>query len=70
MVTQFVGLKRRTSRAGKDTVDHATGAHDDIANAVAGVIAMSSAKRQPMKISLAAIEMMRRPVPGARRVGF
>jgi hypothetical protein len=70
MVTQFVGLERRTSRAGKDSVDHAPGAHDDIANAVAGVIAMSSAKRQPMKISPAAIEMMRRPVPGVRRVGF
>jgi hypothetical protein len=40
MVTQFVGLERRTSRAGRDTVDHAPGAHDDIANAVAGAIVM------------------------------
>jgi len=38
MVAQFVGLERRTSRAGKDSVDHSPGAHDDIANSVAGVI--------------------------------
>ena len=63
MVTQFCGLERRTSRAGKDTVDHAPGAHDDVANAVAGVIAMSSSRRPPMNINPAAIETMRRPVP-------
>ena len=38
MVAQFVGLERRTSRAGRDTVDHAPGAHDDVANAVAGAL--------------------------------
>jgi hypothetical protein len=31
---------RRVSRAGRDSIDHAPGAHDDIANAVAGVSAM------------------------------
>ena len=66
MVTQFCGLERRTARSGKDSVDHAPGAHDDVANAVAGVIAMSSRGRPPMNISPAAIEMMRQPVPGAR----
>lgn len=39
MIQQFVGLERRTSRSGKDTVDHPPGAHDDRANAVAGLIA-------------------------------
>ena len=43
MVAQFVGLERRTSRGGKDFVDHAPGAHDDIANAVAGVASLASA---------------------------
>jgi hypothetical protein len=38
MIGQFVGLERRTSRAGRDTIDHAPGAHDDIANAVAGAL--------------------------------
>jgi hypothetical protein len=38
MVAQFVGLERRASRPGRDTVDHAPGTHDDIANAVAGTL--------------------------------
>jgi hypothetical protein len=46
MVTQFVGLERRTSRAGKDSVDHAPGGHDDIANSVAGVAALANVTRQ------------------------
>jgi hypothetical protein len=33
--TEMLGLERRTSRSGKDTVDHRPGAHDDLANAVA-----------------------------------
>ena len=28
------------SRAGRDSIDHAPGAHDDVANAVAGVVAV------------------------------
>jgi hypothetical protein len=27
----------RTSRGGKDTIDHSQGAHDDVANVVAGL---------------------------------
>src|SRR5262249_23540441 len=38
LVTQLVGLERRTARGGKDSIDHAPGAHDDVANAVAGVV--------------------------------
>ena len=40
LVNQLVSLERRTARGGRDSIDHAPGAHDDIANAVAGVIAM------------------------------
>jgi hypothetical protein len=36
--TQLIGLERRTARGGRDSIDHAPGAHDDIANAVAGVV--------------------------------
>jgi hypothetical protein len=39
LLTQLVGLERRTARGGKDSIDHAPGAHDDLANAVAGVTA-------------------------------
>jgi hypothetical protein len=37
LVHQLVSLERRTTRGGKDSIDHPPGAHDDIANAVAGV---------------------------------
>jgi hypothetical protein len=37
LVTQLVGLERRTARSGKDSIDHGPGSHDDVCNAVAGV---------------------------------
>jgi hypothetical protein len=37
LAAQLLGLERRTVRGGRDSIDHASGAHDDIANAVAGV---------------------------------
>ena len=42
LLTQLVGLERRTARGGRDSIDHAPGAHDDLANAVAGVAAATS----------------------------
>ncbi len=36
VVSQLVGLERRTTRAGKDSIDHAPGGHDDLINSVAG----------------------------------
>ena len=38
LTTQLCGLERRTARGGRDSIDHAPGGHDDIANAVAGVL--------------------------------
>lgn len=38
LVTQLVGLERRTSRNGRDAIDHGPGGHDDLANAVAGAM--------------------------------
>jgi hypothetical protein len=38
LITQLVSLERRTSRGGRDAIDHPPGAHDDIANAVAGAL--------------------------------
>jgi hypothetical protein len=37
LIAQLCGLERRTARGGRDSIDHRYGAHDDIANAVAGV---------------------------------
>jgi hypothetical protein len=38
LINQLIGLERRTARGGRDSVDHAPGAHDDLANAVAGAL--------------------------------
>jgi hypothetical protein len=59
MVAQFVGLERRTSRMGRDAVDHAPGAHDDIANAVAG--ALITKADAPMNITQEILAMARDP---------
>jgi len=37
VVNQIAALERRTARGGKDSIDHAPGAHDDLANVIAGV---------------------------------
>jgi hypothetical protein len=48
-INQLVGLERRTARSGRDSIDHAPGARDDVANALAGAIhlVLSEAARQP-----------------------
>jgi hypothetical protein len=40
--TQFQSLERRSSRTGRDVVDHAVGGHDDIANAAAGALVLAA----------------------------
>ena len=45
LFAQIVGLERRTARGGKDSIDHAPGAHDDVANAVAGVVDVLTASK-------------------------
>lgn len=39
LVSQLCSLERRTARGGRDSIDHPPGAHDDLANAVAGLLA-------------------------------
>jgi hypothetical protein len=43
---QLVGLERRTARGGRDSIDHAPGGHDDLANAVAGMAHLAMVRRQ------------------------
>jgi hypothetical protein len=38
LIVQLTQLERRTARGGKDSIDHTPGAHDDLANAVAGAL--------------------------------
>jgi hypothetical protein len=42
LVSQLVGLERRTARSGKDSIDHGPGGHDDVCNAVAGLSAIAT----------------------------
>ena len=41
LTAQLVGLERRTSRAGRDSVDHPPNSHDDLINAAAGALVMA-----------------------------
>jgi len=52
LLAQLTGLERRTSRGGRDSIDHAPNAHDDVANAVAGAIVLASAVRGDGKIKV------------------
>jgi hypothetical protein len=41
LLGQLCGLERRTARGGRDSIDHAPGSHDDLANAVAGAAVLA-----------------------------
>ena len=38
LIAQLCGLERRTSRSGKDSIDHGANLHDDLINAAAGAL--------------------------------
>ena len=46
LLAQLCGLERRTARGGRDSIDHAPGAHDDVANAVAGACCWHCGRRR------------------------
>lgn len=46
LISQLVGLERKTSPTGKDTIDHPRGSHDDVANSAAGVIVHALERRR------------------------
>lgn len=50
LITQLIGLERRTSRGGRDSIDHAPGGHDDCANAVGGALLLATAKQPQLVI--------------------
>ncbi|ACA15744.1 conserved hypothetical protein [Methylobacterium sp. 4-46] len=43
---QLTALERRTARGGRDRIDHPPGEHDDVANAVAGVLIRAQVRRR------------------------
>lgn len=42
IVNQLCNLERRTARGGRDSIDHAPGSHDDLANVIAGVVSLAA----------------------------
>ena len=66
LLAQLRSLERRTSRIGRDTVDHGPGGHDDLANAAAGALALSRGQGMSLESTQAWIESQRmfwRPSP-------
>ena len=41
LTAQLCGLERRTTRAGRDSIDHAPGGHDDVVNAAVGALLLA-----------------------------
>jgi hypothetical protein len=70
LVTQLCSLERRTARGGRDSIDHAPGAHDDIANAVAGVLVHVTNKGAPMIITAKMLAQIRAHPPYRWSRGF
>jgi hypothetical protein len=62
LATQFVGLERRAARGGRDSIDHAPGAHDDMANAGAGALLIATGRR-PMVVTDETVAEVRRWAP-------
>jgi hypothetical protein len=60
LASQLCGLERRTSRAGKDSIDHAPGGHDDLANCVAGVASLVCQARSATRTRYVHIDWMGR----------
>jgi hypothetical protein len=63
MAAQIVGLERRTARSGRDSIDHTPGGHDDIANAVCGVLVGLELDRRPGLVSQTDLLIDDAPLP-------
>jgi hypothetical protein len=52
LARELTGLERRTARSGKDSIDHMPGGHDDLANAVAGLLVGLDLDRRPALVQI------------------
>jgi hypothetical protein len=59
LAAQLCGLERRTARGGRDSIDHAPGGHDDVANCVCGAIDLILGRRPLMVITDEMIQKLR-----------
>ncbi len=46
LIAQLCALERRTARGGRDSIDHAPGGRDDVANAVSGALVLAASGRR------------------------
>jgi hypothetical protein len=70
LVSQLCGLERRTARGGRDSIDHAPGAHDDLSNSVAGAIVSATNFNAGMIIPDSVLEAVRQQGPYRQRYGW
>ncbi len=64
LVAQLTGLERSVAASGKDRVNHARGAHDDLINAAAGALRLAGSKgRRAIRFSPECIERFSKPAP-------
>ena len=61
LTTQLCQLERRSARSGKDSIDHPPGAHDDVANAAAGAVALAVRPQGPVFNSERLLSILRMP---------
>ena len=50
LASQLLGLERRTSRGGRDSIDHGLRAHDDVINAAAGALVLAAGPRRLLTV--------------------
>lgn len=71
--TQLTGLERRVARSGKDSIDHGPGGHDDVANAVAGVLTSMGVRKYKYQADLSWVGSIdpssEQQSPAAQRLG-
>ena len=48
LIAQLAALERRTTRGGRDAIDHPPGGHDDLINCVAGALVLAAAPTTPL----------------------
>jgi hypothetical protein len=63
LIGQLCALERRTARGGRDSIDHAPGSNDDVANAAAGVLVEVIGDRRPALVRSNDMLVNGAPVP-------
>jgi hypothetical protein len=66
---QLCGLERRTARGGRDSIDRPPGQHDDVANAVAGVMCRVAGAMGELEVWSRLGRLREPPAPRARGRG-